>query len=124
MANAPKAPSPASPAPAPVTHILVQSKKEGFRRGGRAWPSAWVPAALTEFAAEQLEAIEKEPMLITRRCSAAEAGEVAAPQAAQLSPIEKLQAENRTLAGELAQLKEQVASLVETIQRGKVPPGI
>lgn len=115
--------SPAAPAAAPVTHLLVTSKKHGFRRGGRAWSETPTAIALAELSPEQLDAIEKEPMLFVRRCGAAEAAEVSAnAPKPKLSPLEKLEQDNADLRGEVAQLKETVAQLVETVNRGKAPP--
>ena len=46
-----------------VDRIIVTSKVDGFRRGGRAWSCEATTVNLDEFTEEQLEALCNEPML-------------------------------------------------------------
>lgn len=46
----------------PVTHLLISSAREGFRRAGRPWRVARTLVSVDEFSAEQIEALEREPM--------------------------------------------------------------
>lgn len=110
-------PAARAPSPASATHLLVQSKKAGFRRGGRAWPAEWVAVPLTQLTADQLAQIEKEPMLFSKRVSAAEAAELAVVERKPIDPIEQLRADVAALKAENAALKEQMIELIDRSKR-------
>lgn len=44
--------------------IRITSKREGFRRAGRAWPEAATDVDAKDFSKEQLAALREEPMLV------------------------------------------------------------
>ena len=46
-----------------VTALRVSAKREGFRRGGRAWGKEAATVKLSELSDEQIEQIKNEPML-------------------------------------------------------------
>lgn len=46
-----------------VNAVMVCSQVDGFRRAGRAWSKAPVTVPIDELTLEQIEAIEREPML-------------------------------------------------------------
>lgn len=50
-------------AAATPTHIIVTSTHEGFRRGGRAWSKTPTKVAIEELTQEQLDQINREPLL-------------------------------------------------------------
>lgn len=68
-------PAPTQPArtkPAALPAIRVTSRREGFRRGGRAWSVRPVTILIDEFTIEQLDQIRAEPMLSVEFCELAQ----------------------------------------------------
>ena len=63
MATANKKPKPAA-VDGNVTHLLVQAKRDGFRRAGRAWSAASTVVAVDEFTDDEVEALLAEPQLV------------------------------------------------------------
>lgn len=54
-----------------MPHITVTTKRDGFRRAGRAWHGS-VTVDTAELSKEQLAALEGEPMLIVTPAAAAD----------------------------------------------------
>lgn len=48
----------------PVTHLMIRSTSDGFRRAGRAWSKEAVTVSVDEFTEEQIEQLLGEPMLV------------------------------------------------------------
>lgn len=60
--------------------LLIASKREGFRRAGRAWPATATEVDASEFSADQLAALKAEPMLTVEEAKDAPAAENNAEQ--------------------------------------------
>ena len=60
--NKTQAPSPA--VDAAVTHLVVQAKRDGFRRAGRAWPAEQTIVPIDEFTEDQVRELLAEPQLV------------------------------------------------------------
>lgn len=56
--------------------LSVTSKKEGFRRGGRAWSGTAETVDPGDFTAAQLKQIQNEPMLIVHEVDPPKEAEV------------------------------------------------
>lgn len=46
-----------------ATHLAVTSRRDGFRRAGRAWSAETVTVAVADFSPGQIEQLLAEPML-------------------------------------------------------------
>lgn len=58
--------------------LRVTSKKDGFRRAGRAW-SGTTQVAVAELGKGQLDQLQSEPMLVVQEFEAADPGQAKAP---------------------------------------------
>lgn len=47
-----------------VTHLVVQAKRDGFRRAGRAWPAEQTVVPIDEFTEDQVHELLAEPQLV------------------------------------------------------------
>lgn len=47
-----------------VTHLVVQAKRDGFRRAGRAWPAEQTVVPIDEFTEDQVRELLVEPQLV------------------------------------------------------------
>lgn len=47
-----------------ITHLHVRALVDGFRRAGRAWPSAGIDVPAEDFTGEQIDQILAEPQLV------------------------------------------------------------
>lgn len=45
-------------------HLRIKARREGFRRAGHAWSMTEQTVSVADFTADQLEALQDEPMLI------------------------------------------------------------
>jgi hypothetical protein len=142
MASAPKkqpAPAPrAADTDGPVTHLLVKSAREGFRRGGRQWTASWSAVPLSQLSEKQLAKIENESMLTSRRVSEAEARELAGDRRGAIEPDlegevgEQVRAYIRDAVAhmerrlaeamdEVDHLRDQLAAAVQAVNASKAP---
>lgn len=141
MASAPKKQPPAHGAAdtdGPVTHLLVKSSREGFRRAGRQWSASWSAVPLAQLSEGQLAKIEGETMLSTRRVSEAEARELAGDRRGAVEPDlegevgEQVRAYIRDAVAhmerrlaeamdEVDHLREQLAAAVKAVNASKAP---
>jgi len=58
-----------TPAAAPavdtaVTHLVVQARRDGFRRAGRAWPAEQTVVPIDAFTEDQVRELLAEPQLV------------------------------------------------------------
>ena len=65
-----------------ITHLLVSSKREGFRRAGRPWSVATTLVEIGEFDESQVAALLAEPMFQAVAMTAEAAAAWVADQAA------------------------------------------
>lgn len=59
-----KKPAAALAVDAAVTHLVVQAKRDGFRRAGRSWPAEQTVVSVDEFDEDQVSELLAEPQLI------------------------------------------------------------
>jgi len=61
----PKKSEPVAPAvDAGVTHLVVQARRDGFRRAGRAWPAEPTVVEIDDFTEDQVGELLAEPQLV------------------------------------------------------------
>ncbi len=141
MASPAKKPSPAPRAAdtdGPVTHLIVKSSRDGFRRGGRQWTASWTAVPLTQLSAEKLAKIEGEPMLTTRRVSEAEARELAGDRRGAVEPdlegevgeqvrayirdaVAHMERQVAEALNEVDRLRDQLAAAVKAVNESRAP---
>lgn len=64
MAKPKKSEPAAPPVDAAVTHLVVQAKRDGFRRAGRAWPAEPTVVEIDDFTEEQVSDLLAETQLV------------------------------------------------------------